>query len=534
MSGPEDKRPARDLRMETLGKVLTKELPLLVTAQRASGHHGRAAASPRSSTSEDRARRRGRELPGARPDQGREACRSSSIRRCARRGEETENLSHGDAGHAEEGRHPVGAAERLRELRAEDAVVLFEAAEAAANGLAFEDALSLITIDAARVLGVDKRVGSLEAGKDGDVALFDGDPFEFTSHVTGVVINGKVVSETPQIRLAGRLRAGRATLRFATPLVSALDPDHATGVHPGPGRRRTPPRSSRRARRAPPTRASTSCSTSPSARSRRSSTATSPSTSAASSTTASGSARDRRSPNDGGIRTALVERLKQIKAPVIRWPGGCFADSYDWRDGIGPRANRADAHELLGSTPRRRHRPAAVRPEQLRHGRVRALLPARRARSRTSPRTSAALPRARLLPVGRVLQLAGGHARRSPTPRGEGEPDPLNVRYWGVGNEPWGCGGDFTPEDYAAEFRRYTSWVPSLRPAARASSPPAPNSGDVEWTRRFFDKLTAEVQDGRTALWGFSVHHYAWNVSSGSTTDWNEGKGPRLGFTLEQ
>ena len=77
-------------------------------------------------------------------------------------------------------------------------LVLFEAAEAAANGLAFEDALSLITIDAARVLGVDKRVGSLEAGKDGDVALFDGDPFEFTSHVTGVVINGKVVSETPQ------------------------------------------------------------------------------------------------------------------------------------------------------------------------------------------------------------------------------------------------------------------------------------------------------------------------------------------------
>jgi imidazolonepropionase-like amidohydrolase len=76
--------------------------------------------------------------------------------------------------------------------------VLFEAAEAAANGLSFEDALALITIDAARILGVDKRIGSLESGKDGDVALFDGDPFEFTSHVVGVVINGKVVSETAQ------------------------------------------------------------------------------------------------------------------------------------------------------------------------------------------------------------------------------------------------------------------------------------------------------------------------------------------------
>jgi imidazolonepropionase-like amidohydrolase len=75
-------------------------------------------------------------------------------------------------------------------------VVLFEAAVAAANGLTFEQALGTVTIDAARILGIDRRVGSLEAGKDGDLALFDGDPFEYTSHVTGVVIDGRVVSET--------------------------------------------------------------------------------------------------------------------------------------------------------------------------------------------------------------------------------------------------------------------------------------------------------------------------------------------------
>jgi imidazolonepropionase-like amidohydrolase len=75
-------------------------------------------------------------------------------------------------------------------------VVLFEAAVAAANGLSFEDALAAITIDAARILGVDKRVGSLETGKDADVVVFDGDPFEYTSHVCVVVINGAVVSET--------------------------------------------------------------------------------------------------------------------------------------------------------------------------------------------------------------------------------------------------------------------------------------------------------------------------------------------------
>ncbi|HSM54229.1 MAG TPA: amidohydrolase family protein, partial [Erythrobacter sp.] len=77
-------------------------------------------------------------------------------------------------------------------------VVLWEAAIAAANGLAWQDALASVTIDAARIIGMGQRVGSLEVGKDGDVAMFDGDPFEYTSHVTGVVIDGKVVSRTPQ------------------------------------------------------------------------------------------------------------------------------------------------------------------------------------------------------------------------------------------------------------------------------------------------------------------------------------------------
>lgn len=75
-------------------------------------------------------------------------------------------------------------------------VVLFEAGIAAANGLAWNDALASITIDAARVIGMAQRIGSLEVGKDGDVALFDGDPFEYASHAVGVVIGGNVISQT--------------------------------------------------------------------------------------------------------------------------------------------------------------------------------------------------------------------------------------------------------------------------------------------------------------------------------------------------
>ncbi len=74
-------------------------------------------------------------------------------------------------------------------------VVLFEAGLAAAHGLEFEEALATITIDAAKILSIDDRVGSLEVGKDADLALFDGDPFEYTSHCIGVVTDGVVVSE---------------------------------------------------------------------------------------------------------------------------------------------------------------------------------------------------------------------------------------------------------------------------------------------------------------------------------------------------
>ena len=74
-------------------------------------------------------------------------------------------------------------------------LVLFEAAIAAANGLSFDQALASITIDAARILGIDDRLGSIAVGKDGDIALYDGDPFEYTSHCVGTIIEGKVVSE---------------------------------------------------------------------------------------------------------------------------------------------------------------------------------------------------------------------------------------------------------------------------------------------------------------------------------------------------
>jgi len=74
-------------------------------------------------------------------------------------------------------------------------VVLFEAAMAVANGMSRDDAMAALTIDAAKILGLDSRLGSIAVGKDADIALFNGDPFEFTTHCVGTIINGKIASE---------------------------------------------------------------------------------------------------------------------------------------------------------------------------------------------------------------------------------------------------------------------------------------------------------------------------------------------------
>ena len=77
-------------------------------------------------------------------------------------------------------------------------VVLFEAAVAAARGLGSEAALSAITNDAARLLGVADRVGSIEKGKDADLALYDGDTFEYATHCIGVIVSGVVTDTQPR------------------------------------------------------------------------------------------------------------------------------------------------------------------------------------------------------------------------------------------------------------------------------------------------------------------------------------------------
>ena len=113
----------------------------------------------------------------------------------ARPGGERANLSLENASKLRSAGIPIALQSGYEGYVPKTRVVLYEAAMAAANGLGRRDALAAITIDAAKILGLDNRIGSLAVGKDADIAMYDGDPFEWTSHCTGTIINGKVVSE---------------------------------------------------------------------------------------------------------------------------------------------------------------------------------------------------------------------------------------------------------------------------------------------------------------------------------------------------
>jgi imidazolonepropionase-like amidohydrolase len=190
----EKEPPARDLALDALADVLARRTPLLVTANRAQDIANALRLSEEFNLK--------LWLDGAAEaylliDEIRQANIPVIIHpTMARATGDRENQSFETAAKLVAAGIPVALQSGYESYVPKTRVVLFEAALAAANGLSFDQALATITIDAARILGVADRVGSLEVGKDGDLALYDGDPFEYTSHCTGVVIDGTVVSQT--------------------------------------------------------------------------------------------------------------------------------------------------------------------------------------------------------------------------------------------------------------------------------------------------------------------------------------------------
>jgi imidazolonepropionase-like amidohydrolase len=188
-----DKRPDRDLRLETLARVLDGELPLLISAHR---HQDIDAALRLAAEFGFRLVLEGGAEAYELIDQIRAAGVPVIVHPAMKRSVgEAENLSMTTAGRLADAGIPIALESGFEGYVPKTRVVLFEAAVAAAHGLGPDRALAALTRDAAHLLAIDDRVGTLEPGKDGDLALYDGDPFEYTTHCTATVIEGEVVFE---------------------------------------------------------------------------------------------------------------------------------------------------------------------------------------------------------------------------------------------------------------------------------------------------------------------------------------------------
>ncbi len=185
----ETKRPARDLRLETFARALDGTQPLLITA-----HRQQDILAALRVAKEFNLRI---VLDGcADAPLALDAIKAAGVPvilhpTMARANEDTQNLAMDTAKRLHDAGIPFALQSGYESYVPKTRVVLFEAAVAAGKGgLGFDAALRAVTIDAARILGIDARTGSLEVGKDADLAFYDGDPFEFTTHCTGTVIDG--------------------------------------------------------------------------------------------------------------------------------------------------------------------------------------------------------------------------------------------------------------------------------------------------------------------------------------------------------
>ncbi|GAB4023069.1 alpha-N-arabinofuranosidase [Spirosoma koreense] len=218
-------------------------------------------------------------------------------------------------------------------------------------------------------------------------------------------------------------------------------------------------------------------------------------------------------PNKNGVRLDVVTALKKLKIPNLRWPGGCFADTYHWKDGIGPKAKRPKivntwwggvtednsfgTHDFLNMCE---------------------LLG-------TEPYLAGNVGSGTVQDLSEWVQYVnfGKNSPMSNLRQQNGREKPWLVRYWGVGNEAWGCGGNMKPDYYANIYRQYSTFMNTqvgnqkmFRIASGASD------NDYTWTETLMKNIPSSLMEG------LAMHHY-------SVLSWGEGKkGSATAFTDQE
>ncbi|MCU4158324.1 alpha-N-arabinofuranosidase [Carboxylicivirga sp. A043] len=215
-------------------------------------------------------------------------------------------------------------------------------------------------------------------------------------------------------------------------------------------------------------------------------------------------------PNINGYRKDVVEAFKEMKVPVLRWPGGCFADTYHWKDGIGPKEDRPsivnvfwggvtednsfgtheflDFCELIG----------------------------------TEPYLSINVGSGTVQEAMEWVEYVTSYSQSPMTElrKKNGREDPWDVKFFGIGNENWGCGGDMDPVYYANLFRNYSSYI---RGNDIQKVICGPSGGDTNWT----ETILKTLNNKKNLAQGLSMHYYtlptgSWTGSKGTSIDFGE------------
>ncbi|MBR4389340.1 MAG: alpha-N-arabinofuranosidase [Prevotella sp.] len=212
-------------------------------------------------------------------------------------------------------------------------------------------------------------------------------------------------------------------------------------------------------------------------------------------------------PNINGYRKDVFEALKAIKVPVLRWPGGCFADDYHWMDGIGPQSQRPSlrnnnwggtiednsfgTHEFLNLC------------EML----------------DCEPYISGNVGSGTVKEMAQWVEYmtSDGDTPMARLRRQNGRDKAWHVKYFGIGNEAWGCGGNMTPEYYSNEFRKYNTYLRDYSNNQLYRIGSGASDYDYDWTRVLMEQIGNRMN-------GVSLHYYTcsgWTGSKGSATQFD-------------
>jgi alpha-N-arabinofuranosidase len=210
-------------------------------------------------------------------------------------------------------------------------------------------------------------------------------------------------------------------------------------------------------------------------------------------------------PNTRGIRNDVVKALKDIQIPNLRWPGGCFADEYHWMDGIGPRSERPKmvnthwggvvednsfgTHEFLDLC------------EQL----------------GCEPYICGNVGSGTVEEMSKWVEYItfDGESPMANLRKKNGHEKPWKVKFWGIGNENWDCGGRMTAGFYSDQYKRFATYCRNYGDNRLYKIAGGPNATDYNWTETLMKNVGAQMH-------GLSVHYYTWPAEQRSATQFNE------------